>query len=105
MTEIKMRFAATLSPFLILRRLREGGSAATLNRLGRSQHVADLRLMFSATLYVVVIDSAGAIGFGYWHTVSDNWQKEIAVAHNAWPWVRLFGDSVVTIAPFVGAWR
>jgi hypothetical protein len=98
-----MRFAVTLSPFWILRRLREGGSAATLNRLGRSQHVADLRLMFSATLYVVAIATAGAIGFGYWHTISDNWQKEIATAHNAWPWVRLFGDSIVTIGSFVGA--
>jgi hypothetical protein len=98
-----MRIAATLSPFLILKRLREDGSAATLNRLGASQHVADLRLMFSSTVSVVLVGIICALVFGYWHIISDNWRSQVAGTHNAWPLIRLFGDAVVSIGPFVGA--
>lgn len=98
-----LRFPAPMSPLLLLKRLREDGSSATLNRLGTSQHVADLRFMFSATLYVIAFATVFATVFGYWHAISDDWQKEISTAHSTWLWVRLFGDSIVAIAPFVGA--
>jgi hypothetical protein len=47
--------AEILFPGAIVRRLREERSAATLNRLATSRHVADLRLIFSLTCYVLVI--------------------------------------------------
>jgi hypothetical protein len=41
-------------PLAIIRRLREEQSAATLNRLLRSRHVGDLRLIFSVTGYLCI---------------------------------------------------
>ncbi|WP_148654406.1 hypothetical protein [Paraburkholderia caribensis] len=83
--------------------MREDGSAATLNRLGASQHVADLRLMFSATISVGFAGLVLALLFGYWHTISDNWKSGGSALYNAWQLVRLFGDAVILIAPFAGA--
>jgi hypothetical protein len=47
--------AEILFPGAIVRRLREERSAATLNRLLTSRHVADLRLIFSLTCYVLAV--------------------------------------------------
>jgi hypothetical protein len=93
-----MRIQAVLSPLLIVRHLREGGSAATLNRLGTSRHVADLRLIFSVTLYSFIAASVGAIVFEYWSTLSHHWEP-----HGFLSWLGLFGDSIAASGTFIAA--
>lgn len=88
-------------PGWLVRRSGEKRAAETLNRLGKSQHVADLRLITWATVYVSGIGSLLAIIFSYWHTVSDNW-KVVAGASSAWPWIRLFGDSLFAVSSLIG---
>jgi hypothetical protein len=51
------------NPFAIIRRLREERAAATLNRLLRSRHVADLRLIFSVTGYFCIVAFAVGLFF------------------------------------------
>lgn len=75
-----MPLSFSFSPILLFKRLREGGSAATLNRLGTSQHVADLRLMFSATVSAVILACIVLLAVKF-----------------------CSGDSLVSIAPFIGA--
>ena len=99
---------ASLSPLgilrrLIRRRLSEEGSAGTLNRLLTSQHVADLQFIVAATMLVVVLGCGGALVFEYWHTISDHWREDAAKPHNAWHWLRLFGDSIAGSGPLMGA--
>jgi hypothetical protein len=95
-----MLLARTVS--LTLRRLREGGSAATINRIATSRHVADLQLIIAATLIAFAALSVGAICFEYWHTVSDNW-AEIKSHSGGWVWARLFGDAMAGSLPLIGA--
>jgi len=52
-----------LSPTAILRQLRQGEESSTFERLGRSRHVADLRLIFSVTLIIMLAAALSAISF------------------------------------------
>jgi hypothetical protein len=55
MGKLKPSKAEILHPRAIVRRLQEEQSAATLNRLATSRHVADLRLIGSAAIYLLVL--------------------------------------------------
>jgi hypothetical protein len=57
-----------LSPFAILRQLRLGKESSTFERLGRSRHVADLRLIFSVTVILMIVGVIAALAFWPEHT-------------------------------------
>ena len=62
-----MQFLKAISPRANLRQLRSDGKSATINRLMVSRHVADLRLIFSFALLIVVASISVAVWFGYEH--------------------------------------
>jgi len=91
-----------LLPWATLRQLLQGQESATFVRLGRSRHVADLRLIFWATIFIILLSSVVAVGFDLWHTVMADWTK-----NREWPggWllVRYFFDAVSSSGAFIGA--
>ena len=58
-----------LSPFAILRQLRLGKESSTFERLGRSRHVADLRLIFSVTVIMMIVGVIAALAFCFEYQV------------------------------------
>ena len=82
-----MGVMSVLSPFAILRQLRSGKESSTFERLGRSRHVADLRLIFSVTVIMMVVGVIAAVAFCFEYQVVSNW-KELHANDSAWPWVR-----------------
>jgi hypothetical protein len=97
-----MRFLASLSPFQILQQLRQGQESSTFERLGRSRHVADLRLIFSVTVILIIVASVVALAFCFQQEVMSNW-KDIQAPHGAWIWVRLSFAAVADSGVFIGA--
>lgn len=97
-----MRFSASLSPFHILRQLRQRQEASTFERLGQSQHVADLRLIFSVTIILIVTASAVALAFCFQSELLSNWHR-IEASHSGWPWVRLAFTAIADSGAFIGA--
>jgi hypothetical protein len=97
-----MHFLSSLSPVTILRQLRQREDAATFERLKVSQHVADLRLIFSVTAMIMVGASLLAIAFCLQHQVLNNWEQ-VEASHGGWIWVRLGFGAIADSGPFIGA--
>src|SRR4051794_24363955 len=70
-----MGVMSMLSPFAILRQLRLGKESSTFERLGRSRHVADLRLIFSVTVILMIVGVIAALAFCYEYQVVTNWNE------------------------------
>jgi hypothetical protein len=97
-----MGITSMLSPFAIVRQLRLGKESSTFERLGRSRHVADLRLIFSVTVIMMIIGMIAALAFCFEYQVITDW-KELRESHSAWPWVRHGFSAIVSSGPFIGA--
>jgi hypothetical protein len=96
-----MAVMSMLSPFAILRQLRLGKESSTFERLGRSRHVADLRLIFSVTVILMIIGAIAALAFCFEYQVVSNW-KDLHDSHGAWPWVSQGFAAIVASGPFIG---
>src|ERR1700686_4154923 len=83
-----MRFLTSLSPFKILRQLRKGQESSTFERRGRSRPVADLRLIFSVTIIIMIVASIIALLFCFEHEVMANW-SDIKSSHSDWIWMKI----------------
>ena len=97
-----MGVVSMLSPFAIVRQLRLGRESSTFDRLGRSRHVADLRLIFSVTLILMIIGMIAALAFCFDNQVISDW-KELNDSRTAWPWVRHRFAAIISSGPFIGA--
>ena len=97
-----MGVMSVLSPIAILRQLRSGKESSTFERLGRSRHVADLRLIFSVTVILMIVGVIAALAFCFEYQVVSNW-KELHGSTSDWPWVRQAFAAIVASGPFVGA--
>lgn len=97
-----MRNLSSLSPRTIVRQLREGEDSSTFERLGRSRHVADLRLIFSVTLIIMIAASTLALLFCFEHEVMSNW-KSIKSSHSGWIWPQLVFSAIGDSGAFIGA--
>ena len=91
-----------LSPLAILRQLRLGKESSTFERLGRSRHVADLRLIFSVTVILMMVGVIAALAACYEYQVVNYWQGPDE-AHDVWSWVTLGFAAIVASGPFIGA--
>lgn len=96
-----MALSEILSPVKIVRHLREDGSAATLNRLLGSRHVADLRLIVSLTLYAVAFCFVFAVFFEAARIIWDATPADPARPHSVRSWMALASDAIVDSGPFV----
>lgn len=97
-----MHFLTSLSPFQILRQLRQGQESSTFERLGRSRHVADLRLIFSVTVILMIAASVIALAFCFQSEVMSHW-KDVRESHSGWIWVRIAFIAVADSGFFIGA--
>ncbi len=97
-----MGIVSMLSPFVIVRQLRQRRDSSTFDRLGRSRHVADLRLIFSVTVILMIVGVIAALAFCFEYQVVNNW-GELHDSHSIWPWIRQGFAAVVASGPFVGA--
>ncbi|MFZ3237668.1 MAG: hypothetical protein WA184_20175 [Stellaceae bacterium] len=97
-----MRFLSSLSPFQILRQLGERKESSTFERLKSSQHVADLRLIFSVTLIIMIAASVLAVLFCFEHQVMTNW-KAVETGHDGWIWAQLVFAAIGDSGAFIGA--
>ena len=97
-----MGVMSVLSPFVILRQLRSGKESSTFERLGRSRHVADLRLIFSVTVILMIVGIIAALAFCFEYQMVSNW-KELHDSKSFWPWVRQGFAAIVSSGPFIGA--
>ena len=97
-----MGVMSVLSPFAIVRQLRVGKESSTFERLGCSRHVADLRLIFSVAVILMVVGVIAALAFCCEYQVVSNW-KELHESHNIWPWVRHGLAAIASSGPFIGA--
>jgi hypothetical protein len=89
-------------PSRIIRDLRRGDESSTFVRLGKSQHVADLRLIFWVTIALMVGASALALAFEFERDVITNWPKDPAL-RNGWFWARMALSAVGNSGVFIGA--
>ncbi len=62
-----MELLSAISPLTNWRQLKRDKESATLERLTTSRHVADLRLIFSCTIVIVVAAITFAVLFSYMH--------------------------------------
>ena len=99
-----MGIASLLSPFAIVRQLRLGAESSTFERLGRSRHVADLRLIFSVSIIMMIVSTILALAFCFEHQVMTNWQ-EVHARESGWIWLRLGFAAIVDSGAFIGAYR
>jgi hypothetical protein len=97
-----MGVVSMLSPFAILRQLRIGKESSTFERLGRSRHVADLRLIFSVTVIIMIVGAILALAFCFEHQVMTHW-PEVRARHGGWIWVRLAFAAIADSGAFIGA--
>ena len=97
-----MRFLTSLSPVQILRQLRQGQESSTFERLGRSRHVADLRLIFSVTVILMIVSSIVALAFCFQSELMAHW-KDVRGSHSGWIWVRLAFAAIADSGVFIGA--
>jgi hypothetical protein len=97
-----MGVVSVLSPFAILRQLRVGKESSTFERLGRSRHVADLRLIFSITVIIMIIGAILALFFCFEHEVMTNW-PQVHARTSGWIWARLSFAAIADSGAFVGA--
>jgi hypothetical protein len=97
-----MGFLASLTPFPILRQLRQGQESSTFARLGQSRHVADLRLIFSVTIILIMVASTLALAFCFQFELMQNWEQ-MRANHNGWAWARLAFTAVTNSGAVIGA--
>lgn len=97
-----MRILSSLSPSKIVRQLRQGEESSTFERLGRSRHVADLRLIFAVTLIIMIGASVIALLFCFGHEVLNN-GAHITSARSGWDWLQLVFAAVGDSGAFIGA--
>ena len=97
-----MGIVSMLSPFAILRQLRIGEESSTFDRLGRSRHVADLRLIFSVTIIIMIVGAILALAFCFQHEVMTNW-PDVRARRSGWIWARLSFAAVADSGAFIGA--
>jgi len=97
-----MRLLSAASPFPVIRELHRGDESSTFVRLGKSRHVADLRLIFWVTVILMVTASVMALAFDFEREVITNWSK-ITGPHGVWLWVRIAFDAVGDSGVFIGA--
>jgi hypothetical protein len=97
-----MRLLSAVSPFPIIRELHRGDESSTFVRLGKSRHVADLRLIFWVTVILMGGASALALAFDFEHQVMANWPK-VAAPHSDWLWLRIAFDAIADSGVFIGA--
>jgi hypothetical protein len=97
-----MWLPASLSPFQILRQLRQGQESSTFERLGQSRHVADLRLIFSVTVILIVVASVVALAFCFQSELMSKW-KEMQATDSDWTWTRLAFAAIADSGAFIGA--
>lgn len=91
-----MKLLSAISPVTNWRQLRQDGESATIERLMTSRHVADLRLIFSSTVLIVVVSIGLALLFSYAHERAD--------PHNAdATWSFLLFAALVDCREFIGA--
>jgi hypothetical protein len=93
---------SVLSPFAILRQLRIGKESSTFVRLGRSRHVADLRLIFSVTVILMIVGAIAAVAFCFEYQVITTWPQEHD-NRSFWVSVKLALSAISASAPYVGA--
>jgi hypothetical protein len=97
-----MGIVSVLSPTAILKQLRQGEESSTFERLGRSRHVADLRLIFSITVIIMIVAVILAPPFCFWHELMDNW-KDVRDRHSDWILARLVVSAIADSGTFIGA--
>jgi len=97
-----MRLLSAASPFPVIRELHRGDESSTFVRLGKSRHVADLRLIFWVTVILMITASVMALAFDFEREVITNWPK-ITEPHGIWLWVRIAFDAVGDSGVFIGA--
>ncbi len=97
-----MRLLSAVSPFRVVRDLHRGDECSTFVRLGKSRHVADLRLIFWVTITLTIGASLLALAFDFEHQVMTNW-KQVKAPHGVWLWARLAFDAVGDSGVFIGA--
>jgi hypothetical protein len=97
-----MGIMSILSPTAILQQLRQGEESSTFERLGRSRHVADLRLIFSVTVIIMIVASILALLFCFEHEVMSNWE-DVRDRHSDWVWARLAVSAIADSGAFIGA--
>lgn len=96
-----MGVVSMLSPFAIVRQLRRGQELSTFERLGCSRHVADLRLIFSVTVILMIIGAIAALAFSFEYQIVSNWPV-VRDSHSGWAWVRLGLAAIIAGGPFIG---
>jgi hypothetical protein len=97
-----MGIASVLSPFAIIRELRRGAESSTFERLGRSRHVADLRLIFSVSLIIMIVSIILALAFCFEHEVMTH-RDDVHVRLDGWAWVQLAFAAIADSGAFIGA--
>ena len=85
-----------------LRQLHQGQESATFVRLGRSRHVADLRLIFWATIIIILVSAVLAVCFDFWHTIMANWAA-VKGRTNNWLLVQYWVEAIGSSGAFIGA--
>ena len=93
---------SVLSPFAIVRQLRAGKEFLHIRTARSSRHVADLRLIFSVAVILMVVGVIAALAFCFEYEVVSNW-KELHESNNVWPWVRHGLAAIASSGPFIGA--
>ena len=93
-----MGIASVLSPFAIVRQLRLGAGSSTFDRLGRSRHVADLRLIFSFSLIIMIVSTILALAFCFAHEVMTH-KDDV----HGWMWMQLAFEAVFDGGVFIVA--
>jgi hypothetical protein len=97
-----MGIVSMLSPLAIIRQLRQGAEASTFNRLGTSRHVADLRLIFSVSVIIMIVSAILALVFCFEHQVMTNW-SDVRARKSDWIWLRLGFSAIADSGAFAGA--
>jgi hypothetical protein len=97
-----MGVVSMLSPFAILDQLRLGKESSTFERLGRSRHVADLRLIFSVTVILMLVGMFVSLAFSFEYALVSDWQR-LHNSQGAWSWVQLAFGAIISSGPFIGA--
>src|SRR6516225_10006508 len=97
-----MGIVSMLSPFAIVRQLRRNKESSTFERLGRSRHVADLRLIFSVTVILMIIGAIAALAFSFENEVMNDWPA-LHGSQSIWPWVRHAFAASIAGGTFIGA--
>lgn len=97
-----LSFLSSLWPAAIRRQLHEGGERSTFERLSTSRHVADLRLIFSVAVIIVVLATVLAWGFCFYDQMMTRW-GDIQSSHSDWIWLKIAFAAVRDSGMFIGA--